>query len=553
MGMENYLSRIGRDLSKVAVVTGMSLASYLGLTGKTRAADIYIYPPSHPTMSWTFDDLKRIMDGIDTRPGPDGPYGENDPVAGDTIYLAVGEYENAEGGSLYFSIDGVNIRGPADPLITPRNQTAVLKGFTSAANPPKLMVITSSNNIISDLNVRHSDVAFSCEDTYGINGPVVLKRINASEDELGRINKIVENENQNVVSSVTSSAAYNGNNLLPTILVDLVYGSGLYIGFNFAQGQISAGSLTRWTAVANSDFKRLEGILNNPPTYSSSVADGQRIVLGTMVNVIITTSNGVTYPSYVLVGGGSNVTSAVPSLFLNGNPRRNGEQNVGLSPSEDCCNPQTTTCCYVGTLADIIGEGNFDTNIAFVSGASTLPKRPMWGTNAVGSQFVGYAYSQDPNTGVITISGISSLRGSAGPLHAPGDKDLNGMSDGALNHQDLQRFVIKYNEFPYTLTTISEYDFTGDSTLTESDVDQFIQYYTGPLTDCNTNGTYDQKEMILEQLVDTNGNGIPDDCPYPGVEIPAVNEWGLAVTALLIATGGTLVLRSRYTTLFTSC
>lgn len=58
------------------------------------------------------------------------------------------------------------------------------------------------------------------------------------------------------------------------------------------------------------------------------------------------------------------------------------------------------------------------------------------------------------------------------------------------------------------------------------------------VADCNHNDTPDGCDIAARESLDTDGNGVPDECQRA---VPAVTEWGVAVLALMTLTVGTLM------------
>ncbi|MCH7945748.1 MAG: IPTL-CTERM sorting domain-containing protein [Armatimonadetes bacterium] len=96
------------------------------------------------------------------------------------------------------------------------------------------------------------------------------------------------------------------------------------------------------------------------------------------------------------------------------------------------------------------------------------------------------------------------------------------------------------------------FDIDHDRDVDLVDLDYLLRNYTGPLEDCNNNGTLDLEELLTGAASDCDLNGRIDSCdgifnldPATCEVIPAVSTWGLVVMSLFVLTAGTLVMRRR--------
>ena len=58
-------------------------------------------------------------------------------------------------------------------------------------------------------------------------------------------------------------------------------------------------------------------------------------------------------------------------------------------------------------------------------------------------------------------------------------------------------------------------DFDGSGAVDMGDFEAFLGVYDGTPADCNDNGTPDMEEILLDPLLDADGDGELDECDCP--------------------------------------
>lgn len=98
-------------------------------------------------------------------------------------------------------------------------------------------------------------------------------------------------------------------------------------------------------------------------------------------------------------------------------------------------------------------------------------------------------------------------------LDSLGRREFDHSGDNEVTLVDFIAFAACFGGGPYTPDdpcSISDVDMDGDVDL--DDYAAFRTEYTGVVEDCNLNGTDDLDDIINGTSVDTNGNGVPDEC-----------------------------------------
>ena len=85
-------------------------------------------------------------------------------------------------------------------------------------------------------------------------------------------------------------------------------------------------------------------------------------------------------------------------------------------------------------------------------------------------------------------------------------EDFHGFSDPAA-------FAECYGLGPYTPDhACAIHDIDQDTDVDDDDFKAFLTVYVGPMSDCNTNTVLDLIDILHGTSLDTNRNGIPDEC-----------------------------------------
>jgi hypothetical protein len=100
----------------------------------------------------------------------------------------------------------------------------------------------------------------------------------------------------------------------------------------------------------------------------------------------------------------------------------------------------------------------------------------------------------------------------------PPDKLGDADGDGDRDLDDFLAFVeCVTGDVPGALSPGCEVmDYQGDADVDVHDFDLFIKQYDGALDDCNGNGEFDLREIVLGDADDVNANGVPDTCECLG-------------------------------------
>lgn len=103
-------------------------------------------------------------------------------------------------------------------------------------------------------------------------------------------------------------------------------------------------------------------------------------------------------------------------------------------------------------------------------------------------------------------------------LDSLGRREFDHDGDGEVDLQDFFAFQDCFESGPVSPDdpcAIS--DINQDSAVDLDDFESFLLVYTGPAEDCNDNGVIDIEDILVGTSVDTDGNGVPDEC----VDCPA--------------------------------
>ena len=183
----------------------------------------------------------------------------------------------------------------------------------------------------------------------------------------------------------------------------------------------------------------------------------------------------------------------------------------------------------IGEHADFIVQGD--------AGERELKTPPLWGLNKRDpvwhdGRFGGGTFAERVTLAIEAHGGFGSEALDSGVFAAwqaltQPDKDhlvafLASLGRIEFDHDDdddVERddFVAFHACFetggPFTpddVCAISDIDQDGDVDL--DDYDGFLLAYTGPEEDCNDNGILDLTDIVEGTSLDSNGNGIPDEC-----------------------------------------
>ena len=117
----------------------------------------------------------------------------------------------------------------------------------------------------------------------------------------------------------------------------------------------------------------------------------------------------------------------------------------------------------------------------------------------------------------------------------PTDKLGDGDHDG---DRDIDDFVIFTGCYDMPFAPGCEMmDFDGDSMVDMADFKAFLGVFDGTPADCNDNGTPDMEEILLDPLLDQDGDGELDECDCPE-DLDGSGDVGPFDLALLLGTWG---------------
>lgn len=88
-------------------------------------------------------------------------------------------------------------------------------------------------------------------------------------------------------------------------------------------------------------------------------------------------------------------------------------------------------------------------------------------------------------------------------------------SDGDVDEVDLAAFPIAYREMEFEHGW-EELDFSGNFLIDDDDIMAFLEMYTGPIEDCDEDGTIDAIQIARGDASDQDRDGRIDDCNVPG-------------------------------------